>query len=151
MASLATEIALRFGNQRLASLTTPDSTGAAAVDSTKLAQAETSAGQWFKTWSGETIDTDDVMHVECGVFIMEALLLTWGGGTTSEAERKFKDAEKFTRAYSRTAKRGPVKPTSSTKRTPSDDPAVKPDTDRTYWNDLRLDPPNAFDDPVNEN
>lgn len=86
MSTLTDAFEARYSAKRVRDLTLPDNQDSDTADATKLAQAATDAADEFETLCGRTFDATQTSHLRIAVLLMEALLVEWGAGTTSEAK-----------------------------------------------------------------
>lgn len=65
--ALTDEVIARYSNQDLVNLTNPKSTSATTVDTTRLANAATDVGAYFKIYANITYDNTVATHVALGI------------------------------------------------------------------------------------
>lgn len=138
--AIADEVEARYPEQTLIELTNPRTKGQTSIDSTKLAQAITSAQSLFKTHVQAEYDETNGQHVEVICQLVVCLLQRWGGATGGTARIRWDDWVEQARALSRVGPRGHEGPVSNSTLTPSRPRAdsggvVRPEMDDAIWRD----------------
>ncbi len=141
--ALTDDFTARYSSTRVINLTNPDTPGATANDTTRLAAAAADAQARFENIVKETYDSTDTDHVAYAVRGVEIMLKIYSThppqGVTGELERWEKSLE----ALKMTRHQAAFSVKHKSNYAPSAGERGKPPFDNAHWDDLRIDAPSG--------
>lgn len=144
--ALTTRVTARLSDMLLRALTNPDSPGASAVDSTRLANAAEDVEADFKIHAGVEYDDTDARHVATAIGGVVAKLKLYGSGSQAQGQKEEERFHKRLNDLAKVTSRGRLSPKSSSELTPSSElpesgAEVRPDFDRRHFGSMIPDSP----------
>lgn len=141
----------RYGAAFLIALTNPQDESAGAIDATRMNQAEADVKGYFRLWANEEYDETKEQHVAVAVKCLVTLLQIYTGQAGGSVDDLYKTMESDLRAVAKIGSRDRILVTSTSQLQPVPEQAQgmdppRPDSDRSYFNDL-VPGPLSSDDP----